>query len=193
MSASSDSFPLLLSQCKQCPLPLHLPFPDDDEAAVVAGGEKGLVVVEGDRQGGEGVGLQFVDAGLAGSGDVKEVNPAVLRGGDDTLPAPEGHQGGEAGPDVEVRVDHRELAVETETAQAVRDGEHQEAVVADIDQYPGVGGGGPAHDVGHLVSLRHQLPVALAELPHAGVHLEREHGAALSPGPHQVILGENIR
>ena len=83
---------------------LPLPFPYDDKSAVVAGGQEGLVVVEGDREGGEGVRLQFVDAGLAGSGDVEEVNPAVLRGGDDTLPAPVGHQGSEAGPDVEVRV-----------------------------------------------------------------------------------------
>ena len=174
----------------QCPLPLHLPFPDDDEAAVVAGGEEGLVVVEGDRQGGEGVGLQFVDAGLAGSGDVKEVNPAVLRGGDDALPAPVGHQGSEAGPDVEVSVDHRELTQETERSHAVSHREQEEAVVADIDEYPGVGGGGPAHDAGHLAALSHQVTVALAELPHTGVNLEGEDSASLRSGPHQVILGE---
>ena len=73
-----NSISITVSVSSIQPLPLPLPFPDDDEATVVAGGEEGLVVVEGHGEGGEGVALQFVDAGLAGPRGVKEVNPAVL-------------------------------------------------------------------------------------------------------------------
>ena len=85
-------------------------------------------------------------------------------------------------------MNHRELTVETETAHAVRDGVDQEAVVAHIDEDPGV----PGHDAGHLAALSHQVPVALAESPQTGVNLQREHRASLSPGPDQVVLWENI-
>ena len=89
-------------------------------------------------------------------------------------------------------MNHRELAVEAERAQAVSDRVEQEAVVAHIDEDPGVVDGGPAHDAGDPAALSHLVPVALAESPHAGVNLQREHGASLSPGPDQVVLWENI-
>ena len=180
-------FEVIVSQVSHFNLTVST-FPDDEQTAVIAGGQEGLVVVEGDGDGGGGVCLELVDAGLAAPGHVEEIDAAILRGGDDTLSTAVGHEGSKAGPDVEVRVNHRELPVEAEGAEAVSDRIKDEAVVSHIDEEPGGGGGGSGDDAGDPAALSHDVPVSFAQLAEVCVHLEGEHRAAVSPCPDKIVL-----